>query len=85
MPVVAFSFPPQRGLLLDESGLRYVSPEYANVRSQDLPKVYHDCGQFYFYRTEAFLRGIPMGESRVRAMVLYRIMSYKRDRVDEQA
>ena len=48
MPVVPFSYPPQRGLIVNEKG--YVErqfPEYATARSQDLPKVFHDCGQFY--------------------------------------
>ena len=54
MPVVSFSFPPQRGLVLREGSLCYQYPQYANTRSQDLEPVYHDCGQFYFCRTESF-------------------------------
>lgn len=56
MPVVAFSYPPQRGLVINKSG--YVErqfPEYATARSQDLQKIYHDCGQFYACRSKAFL------------------------------
>ena len=56
MPVVPFSYPPQRGVVLDERGYivrKY--PEYAETRSQDLEKIYHDCGQFYACRTKAFL------------------------------
>ena len=56
MPVVPFSYPPQRGLIVNEKG--YVErqfPEYATARSQDLPKVFHDCGQFYACRTAPFL------------------------------
>ena len=30
--------------------------EFDNTRSQDLPAAFHDCGQFYFFRTEPFLR-----------------------------
>lgn len=56
MPVVAFSFPPQRCMVLNEQGeLRMKWPEYAMARSQDLEKYYHDCGQFYFCRTAPFL------------------------------
>lgn len=56
MPVVPFSYPPQRGLLINEKGLLHRQfPEYAAARSQDLPKIYHDCGQFYACRTAAFL------------------------------
>ena len=56
MPVVPFSYPPQRGLIVNGAG--YVErqfPEYATTRSQDLQKIYHDCGQFYACRSDAFL------------------------------
>lgn len=57
MPVVPFSYPPQRGLIIGEDGfLTRQFPEYALTRSQDLPRIYHDCGQFYACRTEAFFR-----------------------------
>lgn len=56
MPVVAYSFPPQRGMWVREGRLSYCSPEDAPKRSQDLELVYHDCGQFYLYQTEAFRR-----------------------------
>lgn len=54
MPVVAFSFPPQRGMAVRNGRLAYCYPENAVKRSQDLETVYHDCGQFYFYRTEQY-------------------------------
>lgn len=57
MPVVAFSYPPQRGIIINEAGeVRRKYPEYLTTRSQDLEKLYHDCGQFYACRTDAFLR-----------------------------
>lgn len=56
MPVVPFSYPPQRGLMINNAGLLIRQfPEYALARSQDLPTIYHDCGQFYACRTKAFL------------------------------
>lgn len=54
MPVVQFSFPPQRGMAVRDGKLTYCYPENAMKRSQDLEPVYHDCGQFYFYRTERY-------------------------------
>lgn len=55
MPVVAFSFPPQRCMVLNEAGeLRMKWPEHARTRSQDLEPYYHDCGQFYCCRTALF-------------------------------
>ena len=50
MPVVRYSFPPQRANLIKDGKLVYQYPEYRTARSQDLEPVYHDCGQFYFYR-----------------------------------
>ena len=47
MPVVPFSFPPQRGMVVSEGRLAYCYPENAMKRSQDLETMYHDCGQFY--------------------------------------
>lgn len=47
-PVAAYSFPPQRGLVIRNDYIEYMYPEFSNTRSQDLEKVYHDCGQFYF-------------------------------------
>ncbi|MBD5548038.1 MAG: pseudaminic acid cytidylyltransferase [Lachnospiraceae bacterium] len=57
MPVVPFSYPPQRGLIITQNGwIERQFPEYATARSQDLQKIYHDCGQFYACRTKAFLK-----------------------------
>ncbi|MEH2955961.1 pseudaminic acid cytidylyltransferase [Candidatus Merdisoma sp. JLR.KK011] len=56
IPMVDFSFPPQRGMRLREDGfMEPVDPEGINARSQDLPSVYHDCGQFYWMKTEKYL------------------------------
>ncbi len=53
IPVVAFSFPPQRSMVIDSNGLaKYKYPQYTTTRSQDLEKWYHDAGQFYIYDTK---------------------------------
>ena len=54
MPVVPFSFPPQRAVVIHNNKLEYQYPEFASKRSQDLESIYHDCGQFYFCRIDAF-------------------------------
>lgn len=54
MPVVKFSFPPQRCVVERDGRLVPKWEEYMNCRSQDLEPLYHDCGQFYCLRTEAF-------------------------------
>lgn len=55
MPVVSFSFPPQRGMAIRNGNLEYCYPENAAKRSQDLETMYHDCGQFYIYDVEKYL------------------------------
>ncbi|MCL2151844.1 MAG: pseudaminic acid cytidylyltransferase [Oscillospiraceae bacterium] len=56
IPVVPFSYPPMRGLIIENSRLKMKWPENINARSQDLDSMYHDSGQFYFVRVEAFLK-----------------------------
>lgn len=53
--VASYDFPPQRGFLVSETGtIEWAFPEYAQVRSQDLPVMVHDCGRFYFCNTHDF-------------------------------
>lgn len=49
VPIVRFDFPIQRALRVENGRLRFVDPEHAKTRSQDLEPRYHDCGQFYWY------------------------------------
>jgi len=56
MPVVEYSFPPMRGMYIREGNLEFCHPEHAFTRSQDLEKMYHDCGQFYCLKVEDFMR-----------------------------
>lgn len=54
LPVVRFSFPPQRCVVIEDGALQPKWQEYMNARSQDLEQYYHDCGQFYCINVEAF-------------------------------
>lgn len=54
IPVVAFSYPPQRAMIVKEGRLVFEYPEYMDSRSQDLTPHYHDVGQFYCFRVEAY-------------------------------
>lgn len=54
IPVVAFSYPPQRAMIVKEGRLVFEYPQYLDSRSQDLEPHYHDVGQFYVFRTAAF-------------------------------
>ncbi len=54
IPVVGFSYPPQRALVVKEGRLIFEYPQYMDSRSQDLEPHYHDVGQFYLFYTAAF-------------------------------
>lgn len=55
LPVVAFSYPPQRAYIIKDGRLEMKWKENYRMRSQDLDPLYHDCGQFYFYEVNRFL------------------------------
>ncbi len=55
LPVVRFSFPPQRSVVIGDDGfLRFKWQEYMLARSQDLEPFYHDAGQFYCLKADSF-------------------------------
>lgn len=56
MPIVAYSFPPQRAVLIREECIQIQYPEFYNSRSQDLEPIYHDAGQFYAFRVDEFMK-----------------------------
>lgn len=55
VPVVRYSFPPQRCFVIEDGRVKYKWPKNRLKRSQDLEPYYHDCGQFYFMRVQPFL------------------------------
>jgi N-acylneuraminate cytidylyltransferase len=59
--VTTFPFPIQRGVRISMGGaLEPLYPEHVSTRSQDLEEVYHDAGQFYWGRAEAFLNEVAI-------------------------
>ena len=56
--VTSYAFPIQRAIRLTPEGrVEMFNPEHFNTRSQDLEEAYHDAGQFYWGRAEAWLQG----------------------------
>lgn len=54
--ITKFSYPIWRGFKLNSNNsVQYLWPENELKRSQDLPSVYHDAGQFYFLKVSSFL------------------------------
>lgn len=70
IPVVGFSYPPQRALVIEDGRLVFKYPEYLVARSQDLEKHYHDAGQFYVFRTKAFRKTGNLMKGNIVPMVL---------------
>ena len=56
--ITKYPYPIYRSLKITEKGgIEMIWPEYENFRSQDLPKAYHDAGQFYWANTNKFMKG----------------------------
>lgn len=53
---VRYSFPPQRAFQLGSQTISYWMPENALKRSQDLPPLFHDAGQFYWFKVDDMLK-----------------------------
>lgn len=54
--IVQYSYPIQRSLRINEDKcVEMKFPEHLKSRTQDLEKVYHDAGQFYFVKTHALI------------------------------
>jgi pseudaminic acid cytidylyltransferase len=54
--VTTYPYPIYRSLRITKKGrIVMIWPEYANVRSQDLPETYHDAGQFYWANTDKLM------------------------------
>jgi pseudaminic acid cytidylyltransferase len=70
MPVVKYSYPIQRSLLIVQEKIKMFWPENYNTRSQDLTPSYHDAGQFYFIKTSSFLKEKKLFMSDTRAIIL---------------
>lgn len=53
--VTSYAFPIQRAIKLTSGGgIEMYHPEYFTTRSQDLEEAYHDAGQFYWGRADAW-------------------------------
>ena len=59
--VTSFAFPIQRAVrLTTENRIEMFYPEQLEIRSQDLEESYHDAGQFYWGKAEAFKQEKPL-------------------------
>ena len=59
--VTSFAFPIQRSIrITQDDKVSMFYPENFNVRSQDLEEAYHDAGQFYWGKAQAFKDELPI-------------------------
>jgi N-acylneuraminate cytidylyltransferase len=59
--VTSFAFPIQRAIkLTEENRVNMFFPENFEIRSQDLEEAYHDAGQFYWGKAQAFKDGLSI-------------------------
>ena len=70
IPVVSFSYPPQRAMIVKDGRLVFEYPQYLDSRSQDLEPHYHDVGQFYVFRTESFQKNRKLMIGNILPMVI---------------
>ena len=59
--VTSYVFPIQRAVRITlDQRLEMFQPEHFGTRSQDLPEAWHDAGQFYWGKAQAWLQGTPL-------------------------
>ena len=76
IPVVSFSYPPKRALVIRDGKLVFEYPEFMDSRSQDLESEYHDVGQFYCFNIEGFKKN--------KKLMLGNILPYVVDEMEVQ-
>jgi N-acylneuraminate cytidylyltransferase len=73
--VTSFSFPMQRAIkIVDDNRVSMFYPEYINTRSQDLEESYHDAGQFYWGKAQAFKDELPIFSEAATPFILPRYL-----------
>lgn len=82
--VTTFPFPIQRAIKIKTDGtVEAFFPENTKKRSQDLEEAYHDAGQFYWGRAEAFLQNIDMFSESSLPVVLPRYLVQDIDTLED--
>jgi len=82
--VTSFSFPIQRSIKITQDnkvGMFY--PENFNVRSQDLEEAYHDAGQFYWGKAQAFKDELPIFSETASPYILPRYLVQDIDTMED--
>lgn len=83
VPVMPFSYPIQRAVAVESGRMRMFHPEHYSSRSQDLPKAYHDAGQWYWFRTALMRSGLPILGPRSGAVLISEMDAQDIDNEDD--
>lgn len=65
-PVIEYSYPVWRsGIINEDHYFKMLYPKYVNYNSQDLESVFHDCGQWYWWKASEISADIINEQTRV--------------------
>lgn len=82
---VAYDYTPYRSFCFKNGEITMLFPAHYAKRSQDLERVYHDAGQFYFGRVEAWERELPIFAPHSHAIILPALEAQDIDTLDDWA
>ncbi|PCE67641.1 pseudaminic acid cytidylyltransferase [Salinivibrio sp. YCSC6] len=79
-----FAFPIQRAITVEKNGeVNMLQLEHLQSRSQDLVETYHDAGQFYWGKVDAFKQGLSMFAPHSRIVKIPRYRAQDIDTVED--
>ena len=82
--VTSFAFPIQRALKVTaKNRIEMFYPEHLETRSQDLEESYHDAGQFYWGKAEAFKQQKPLFSKSATPYILPRYLVQDIDTLED--
>ena len=82
--VTSFAFPIQRAIKITaENRVEMLYPEHLETRSQDLEESYHDAGQFYWGKAEAFKQQKPLFSKSATPYILPRYLVQDIDTLED--
>lgn len=83
-PAVRYGHPPQRGFTRSAEGSpELLYPQHVASRTQDLPPVFHDSGQFYWGKRDAWLERQPFFGDKTRFIELPQTRAWDIDRPED--
>ncbi len=73
LTATSFAYPIQRAIKIKSNKrIKMLQPEFFNARSQELEEAFHDAGQLYWGKSEAFLKQVPLFAEETVAYILPR-------------